>query len=99
MRDKLTYDKSRHFNIKSDGRNAKILNYRFVSLEGTPCLILKTKITNNISSNWDVAHILEIPTDSGLLTVTGKICAVCSSPTVSEFHYEVISQSVTASHN
>ncbi len=97
MRDKLTYDKSRHYDIMSDGKKAKIMNYRFATLSsGIPCIILKTKMMNNLSTDWHIEHTLEIPTDDGLLTVVGRICLIGSSPAVSEFHYEIISQSVTA---
>ncbi len=98
MKDRLIYDKSRHYDIKVNGKKAKIMNYRIVSSSSAPCIILKTKMTNNFSTDWRIEHTLEIPTDSGLLTVVGKICSIASAPAVNEFHYHIISQAVTAKH-
>ena len=94
MKDKLTYDKNRHFEIKINGKKAQILKYLFKTHDtGKNCIVLKTKIRNHLESEcaWDTPCTLEIPSEEGVLKMTGKLCAYLDAPNMCEIWLEIIS--------
>ena len=94
MKDKLTYDKNRHFEIKINGKKAQILKYLFKTHDtGKNCIVLKTKIRNHLESecDWDAPCTLEIPSEEGVLKMTGKLCAYLDAPNMCEIWLEIIS--------
>lgn len=93
MKDKQIYDKNRHFEIKVNGKKAHILKYLFKTHEsGKKCIVLKTKLRNNIISecDWHIPCILEIPTGEDSLTVKGIVCAVLDAPNMCEIWMEIL---------
>lgn len=93
MKDKQTYDKRRHFEIKVNGKKAQILNYLFKAHDsGKNCVVLKTKIRNNLISECDreTPCTLEIPSEEGIVTITGKVCAYMDAPNMCEIWLEIL---------
>ena len=93
MKEKLIYDKNRHFEIKANGKKAKILNYLFKTNDtGKSCVVLKTKIRNTLASawGWNVPYTLEIPSEEGIIKITGKVCAYMDTPNMCEIWLEII---------
>ena len=93
MREKLTYDKRRHFEIRVNGKKAQILNYLFKTHEsGKNCIVLKTKIRNNLISQcqWHTPCVLKIPTEEGAVTITGTLCAYLDAPNMCEIWLEIM---------
>ena len=94
MKDKQSYDKNRHFEIMVNGKKAQILNYHFKTYHtGQKCIVLKTKFRNNIVSecNSHIPCTLEIPTESGKLTIVCKVCAYTDAPNMCELWLEILS--------
>ena len=94
MKDKLTYDQNRHFEIKVNGKKAQILKFLFKTHEtGKNCIVLKTKIRNNLESecDWDTPCTLEIPSEKGIIEITGKVCAHMDAPNMCEIWLEILS--------
>ena len=93
MKDKQAYDKSRHFDIKVNGRKAQILKYLFKADQtGKKCIVLKTKIRNNLITecDWHIPCTLEIPTEEGVLIISGIVCAYSDAPNMCEIWLEII---------
>lgn len=93
MKDKLSYDKSRHFGIKVNGKKAQILKYLFKTHHtGKNCIVLKTKLRSNLTTecDWHIPCTLEIPSNEGVLKIVGKVCAVMDAPNMCEIWLEII---------
>ena len=93
MKDKQAYDQNRHFEIKVNGKKAKLLKYLFKTHQtGKNCIVLKTKIRDNLISecDWDIPCTLEIPTKDGVLNVSGIVCTAIDAPNMCEIWLEIL---------
>ena len=93
MKEKQAYDKSRHFDIKVNGKKAQILKYLFKADQaGKMCIVLKTKIRNNLLTecDWHIPCTLEIPTQEGVLDISGVVCSVLDAPNMCEIWLEIV---------
>ena len=102
MRDKQSYDRKRHKDIRINGKKAKMLGYSFYTRHSdqAECILLKTKIAGNypvdLCREQDTVFLLEIPVQDGLLVIEGKFSAALSAPHIAEFGFEILSKNITA---
>lgn len=92
MKDKLTYDQSRHFAIRVNGKKAQILNFLFkTGPDGKKCLVLKTKLRNNLLPECAMGRqcTLEIPDGDETLRFNGTVCAVLDGRKLCEIWLEL----------
>lgn len=102
MRDKLTYHKNRHKDIRINGKKAKMLGHSFFThhYDHAECILLKTKIPGNYPTDLVCdqrrTFVLEIPTEEGLMTIHGNIRSIMSAPNMAEYGFEIVSKTISA---
>lgn len=92
MKDKKSYDQSRHFGIRVNGKKAQILNFLFkTDPSGKKCLVLKTKLRNNLLSECAMgcSCTLELPDGEETMRLCGTVCSVLDGPTLCEIWLEL----------
>ncbi len=90
MKEKIKYDKNRHYDILIDGKKTKILGYSMKTApSGKKYIVIRTKVTGNALTDCNIRAIytLEIPTDDGIMRISGK----CSCHCITEVTFEIIS--------